>query len=122
MIKEILKMKASSMMKKDLNIDDVDDITDDLADLMYDMDEINEALGQNFSTPEDIDEADLEAELDMLDDELDDELLDDEAPAYLQESEDLPAQPTAPGAPWLMFPGTAGAHIMITPPSQSTGN
>lgn len=25
-------------------------------------------------------------------------------------------QPTAPGAPWLMFPGTAGAHIMITPP------
>lgn len=25
-------------------------------------------------------------------------------------------RPTAPGAPWLMFPGTAGAHIMITPP------
>lgn len=22
----------------------------------------------------------------------------------------------APGAPWLMFPGTAGAHIMINPP------
>lgn len=30
---------------------------------------------------------------------------------------------TAPGAPWLMFPGTAGAHIMITPtpPSQAGG-
>lgn len=28
----------------------------------------------------------------------------------------LPPRPTAPGAPWLMFPGTAGAHIMITPP------
>lgn len=28
----------------------------------------------------------------------------------------LSPQPTAPGAPWLMFPGTAGAHIMITPP------
>ena len=27
----------------------------------------------------------------------------------------LPTAPTAPGAPWLMFPGTAGAHIMITP-------
>ena len=24
--------------------------------------------------------------------------------------------PTAPGAPWLMFAGTPGAHIMITPP------
>lgn len=23
---------------------------------------------------------------------------------------------SAPGAPWLMFPGTPGAHIMITPP------
>lgn len=28
----------------------------------------------------------------------------------------LPTTPTGPGAPWLMFPGTAGAHIMITPP------
>ncbi len=27
----------------------------------------------------------------------------------------LPTAPTGPGAPWLMFPGTAGAHIMITP-------
>jgi hypothetical protein len=28
----------------------------------------------------------------------------------------LPEQPTAPGAPWLMFGGTPGAHIMISPP------
>jgi len=28
----------------------------------------------------------------------------------------LPEQPVAPGAPWLMFPGTPGAHVMITPP------
>ncbi len=32
------------------------------------------------------------------------------------ESTGLPARPTGPGAPWLMFPGTPGAHIMITPP------
>ena len=32
------------------------------------------------------------------------------------ESTGLSPAPTAPGAPWLMFPGTAGAHIMITPP------
>jgi hypothetical protein len=27
----------------------------------------------------------------------------------------------SPGGPWLMFPGTAGAHIMITPPRPSGG-
>lgn len=32
------------------------------------------------------------------------------------ESVGLPDRPTAPGAPWLMFPGTASAHIMISPP------
>lgn len=32
------------------------------------------------------------------------------------ESTGISPQPSAiPGAPWLMFPGTAGAHIMITP-------
>ena len=31
------------------------------------------------------------------------------------ESTGLPTQPSG-NAPWLMFPGTAGAHIMITPP------
>ena len=28
----------------------------------------------------------------------------------------LAETPMAPGAPWIMFPGTAGAHIMIVPP------
>jgi len=32
------------------------------------------------------------------------------------ESIGLSPQPAGPGAPWLMFPGTAGAHIMISPP------
>jgi hypothetical protein len=31
----------------------------------------------------------------------------------------LPAQPMGPGTPWLMYPGTAGAHIMISPPRPS---
>jgi hypothetical protein len=34
------------------------------------------------------------------------------------ESTGLPTQP-AGNAPWLMFPDTAGAHIMITPPRPS---
>lgn len=34
------------------------------------------------------------------------------------EATGLPGQPAGPGAPWLMFPGTPGAHIMITPPRE----
>ncbi len=30
----------------------------------------------------------------------------------------LPTKPAGPGVPWLMDPGTAGAHIMISPPRQ----
>lgn len=36
-------------------------------------------------------------------------------PNATPESTGISTQP-APGAPWLMFPGTPGAHIMITPP------
>lgn len=34
------------------------------------------------------------------------------------ESTGLPARPFQPGMPWLMDPGTYGAHIMITPPAK----
>lgn len=37
-------------------------------------------------------------------------------PFATAESTGLSATPTANGAPWIMFPGTAGAHIMISPP------
>mgnify|MGYP000240567605 CR=1 FL=1 len=33
----------------------------------------------------------------------------------------LAAAPMTPGSPWLMYPGTAGAHVMISPPSVSPG-
>lgn len=32
----------------------------------------------------------------------------------------LAETPMAPGAPWIMFPGTAGAHIMINPPKDES--
>lgn len=37
-------------------------------------------------------------------------------PFATKESTGLPIRPQGQGHPWLMFPGTAGAHIMITPP------
>jgi charged multivesicular body protein 5 len=96
-VSTIAAMKAANKelkrtLKKDLDIDEVDDLADDMAELMDDFDQINEALGRNFSTPDDLDEADLDAELEMLGDELEDELFEeneaDSTPSYL-----LPAQP-----------------------------
>jgi hypothetical protein len=41
-------------------------------------------------------------------------------PGATVESTGISDQPS-PGGPWLMFPGTAGAHIMITPPRGGGG-
>lgn len=39
-------------------------------------------------------------------------------PFATQETTGLSLKPNGPGHPWLMFPGTAGAHIMISPPAE----
>jgi hypothetical protein len=39
-------------------------------------------------------------------------------PYATAESTGLSTSPGAPGAPWLMYPGTPGAHIMINPPKK----
>ena len=41
-------------------------------------------------------------------------------PGATPESTGLSTTPSA-GGPWLMFPGTPGAHIMITPPQRGSG-
>jgi hypothetical protein len=38
-------------------------------------------------------------------------------PYATAESTGLPLNPQSEGGPWLMFPGTPGAHIMISPPA-----
>lgn len=70
---------------------------------MEDFNEINEALGRNFATPEDLDEADLDAELEMLDDWEEEDLEEEATPSYLQEPS-LPANPT--GLPGTKIPAT----------------
>jgi charged multivesicular body protein 5 len=105
------ELKAT--LKNDLKIDDVDALADDMAELMEEFQEINEVLAQNFATPDDIDEADLEAELDMLEDELEQDLVGDteSVPSYLQTS--LPSLPTA--APGSKVPVAAGASAPSAP-------
>eukprot|EP00339_Tiarina_fusa_P027723 CAMPEP_0117031090 /NCGR_PEP_ID=MMETSP0472-20121206/22388_1 /TAXON_ID=693140 ORGANISM="Tiarina fusus, Strain LIS" /NCGR_SAMPLE_ID=MMETSP0472 /ASSEMBLY_ACC=CAM_ASM_000603 /LENGTH=144 /DNA_ID=CAMNT_0004739347 /DNA_START=223 /DNA_END=657 /DNA_ORIENTATION=- len=71
---------------KKINIDNVEDLYDDMAELMEENDMIQEAMSRSFSTPEDLDENELEAELDALGDELlmgEDE---EQLPSYLMES------------------------------------
>jgi hypothetical protein len=38
-------------------------------------------------------------------------------PYATAQSTGLPLKPEAPGMPWIMNPGTHGAHIMINPPA-----
>lgn len=107
-VSTVAAMKAANKelkktIRKDLDIDDVDDLADDMAELMEDFNEINEALGRNFATPDDLDEADLDAELEMLGDELEEEFeaeTADAAPSYLLPSTplDTPGEKTGSSA------------------------
>lgn len=64
------------------------DVQDELADLMEQAEEVQEALGRSYNTPE-IDEDDLAAELDALGDEI---ALDDDA-SYLDDVLNAPEAP-----------------------------
>ena len=39
------------------------------------------------------------------------------SPYATPETTGLATRPEAEGQPWLMFPGTPGAHIMVSPPA-----
>jgi charged multivesicular body protein 5 len=51
---------------KSVNISAIEDVQDDLADLLQDAAEVQEVLGRAYGLPDDVDEADLEAELEAL--------------------------------------------------------
>ncbi|CAN0014268.1 unnamed protein product [Discosporangium mesarthrocarpum] len=87
------KTLKTEVKKMDLN--EIEDLTDDMAEMMEDMNEINEIMGRSYNVPDELDEDDLEAELACLDDELEalDEL-EEQEPAYAQPAS-LPTEPTA---------------------------
>ncbi|KAL1453279.1 hypothetical protein WDU94_007434 [Cyamophila willieti] len=81
-------------MKKEfgkINIDQIEDVQDDLADLLEDSNEVQEALGRTYNTPE-IDDDELNAELEALGDEI---ALDNDT-SYL---DDIKVPPTPIGQP-----------------------
>lgn len=111
-ITTVAAMKAANKdlkqtLRKDLDINDVDELADEMAELMDDFNEINEALGRNFATPDYLDEADLDAELDMLGDELENDMLNETENAESVPSYLLPAQPNASPGVKLPEQGTS---------------
>ncbi|KAF5393147.1 hypothetical protein D9757_001325 [Collybiopsis confluens] len=56
-----------------INIDKIEDIHDEMEDLLERTNEIQETLGRSYAVPDELDEADLEAELDALQFEVEEE-------------------------------------------------
>jgi len=81
---------------KELNIDQVEDLQDEMADMFEDMEEINELMGRNYACP-DMDDGELDAEFESMEQELAMEaemamMGGGEIPAY------VPPQPNVPEA------------------------
>lgn len=97
---QVMKAAAKDMKtqfkSKELDINAIDKLTDDMADLMYYNNEIQEAMGRNYAVPDDLDEEELLGELDSLETELAMEketATPDALPSYMLEP-DLPAAPS----------------------------
>lgn len=90
------ELKGQFKKNKELNINYIDKMQDEMFDLMDMAGEINEAMGRSYDVPDDVDESDLMAELDALEGELAMEEPSSGTPSYLQEPElgDLPSAPT----------------------------
>ncbi|KAI9484473.1 Snf7-domain-containing protein [Zychaea mexicana] len=82
--------KEMKKQYKNVNLDKIDQLQDEMEDLIEQANEVQESLGRSYNLPDDVDEDDLEAELDALGDELNFE--EEDVPSYLQEdvAEDLP--------------------------------
>ncbi|KAI8463147.1 MAG: Snf7 family [Monoraphidium minutum] len=89
------EMRGAMKNNKELDLNFIDKLQEDLADMADLTTDINEMMGQSFAVPEDVDEADLMAELDALEGDMMAEPVAGGLPSYLQEPE-LPELPTAP--------------------------
>lgn len=96
-MKAAAKEMKSQFKRKEFDINAIDKMNDEMADLMALSTDIQDAMGRNYSVPDDVDEEELMGELEALEDDLASELaVPDATPSYLLDA-DLPAPPT--GAP-----------------------
>ncbi|WRT69014.1 uncharacterized protein IL334_005996 [Kwoniella shivajii] len=88
---DAMKIANKEMKKqyKGIDIDKIESIHYDMEDLIEQANDIQESLGRSYGVPDEVDEADLQAELDALG--LDDDPIgENETPSYLQDSTALP--------------------------------
>jgi len=76
-----------------VSLDEIEDNLDDMAELLEESNEIQEALGRSYGVDEEIDMGDLDDELAAIDEQLslEAEMGDSEVPAYLQDETTEPA-------------------------------
>ncbi|KAL9657060.1 hypothetical protein ABK040_002686 [Willaertia magna] len=67
-----MKFAAKTMKKqfKEVNIDKVEDLYDDMLDVMDDANDLQDVLSRSYDVPEDLDDTELMAELDVLEGEM----------------------------------------------------
>ena len=74
-----------------INIDKIEKMQDEMADLMDMGNDIQESISRSYDVPEDVDEADLDAELEALGDEAEFEGMgESEQPGYLMDEVKVP--------------------------------
>ena len=110
-MKAAAKEMKTQFKHKELDINAIDKLTDEMADLMAMNADIQEAMGRNYAVPDDLDEEELLGELEALEDDLASEIAaPDATPSYLLDA-DLPAPPPAPPA------AAAAAPVANSPPA-----
>ena len=92
-------MKAGAAAMKTeyakMNIDSIEATMEEMEDLMYDQQEMNEILGRNYAVPDGFDESALESEFAMLEDEVALERMSGNAvPSYIPDT--LPGESSNP--------------------------
>lgn len=92
---------------KKINIDQIEDIQDEMADMLEQSDEVQEALGRTYGMPE-IDDDELAAELEALGDDI---ALDDDT-SYLDDVVKAPEAPDKePGADSVVLKNKDGIPV-----------
>ncbi|KAJ2755522.1 Vacuolar protein-sorting-associated protein 60 [Coemansia pectinata] len=80
--------KTMKKQYKNVDIDKIYEMQDDMEELLEQANEVQELMGRSYNLPDDIDEHDLEAELDALGDDLN---FEEDVPSYLNDA--MPAMP-----------------------------
>uniref|UniRef100_A0A7S0XDS1 Charged multivesicular body protein 5 n=1 Tax=Mantoniella antarctica TaxID=81844 RepID=A0A7S0XDS1_9CHLO len=109
------KELKTQFKSKTFNIDAIDALNDEMADLMDYSADIQETLGRSYNVPDDIDEDELLGELDALEADMALEEVGEEVPSYLQD-EALPDAPDGVVEP-LPAVGTGGVPAEVVPAS-----